>query len=134
MNLSIIIPALNEEENLPNVLQNLQIFRECKHEIIVVDGGSTDNTCAIAHENADTVIASEPGRAIQMNAGAAIATGDVLLFLHADTILPENIIDLISSITDNPHNSGLMFTDVTFIGEVDRWISSIPNPHSKTFT
>jgi len=41
---------------------------------------------------------------------------------------------IISSITDNPHNSGLMFTDVTFIGEVDRWISSIPNPHSKTFT
>jgi len=97
--LSIIIPTLNEEENLPVILKKLQSFRDHNHEVIVVDGGSNDNTVALARIGVDTVITSKPGRAVQMNSAAAVATGDVFLFLHADTVLPEDTADLISSLT-----------------------------------
>jgi rSAM/selenodomain-associated transferase 2 len=88
--ISIIIPVLNEERNLSKTLAELQSFRCSGHEIIVVDGGSVDRSLELAHEMSDTVLVSNPGRALQMNSGAAVATGDVLLFLHADTVLPEN--------------------------------------------
>ena len=85
---SVIIPALNEAAHIAATLENA---RKCSpHEIIVVDGGSADETCAVAQRSGATVIHSKPGRAWQMNAGAARATGNVLLFLHADTVLPEN--------------------------------------------
>ena len=98
MKISIIVPVLNEEDNLSNTLRHLQSFRHSGDEVIVVDGGSVDNTLALAHEAADTVIVSKAGRALQMNNGAAVATGDVFLFLHADTALPENASQLISSL------------------------------------
>ena len=97
MKISIIVPVLNEENNLSEALVQLQSLREQGHEVIVVDGGSIDNTLTIAQEGADTVIVSTAGRAIQMNSGAAVASGDVLLFLHADTVLPENASQLIFS-------------------------------------
>ena len=81
MNFSIIIPTLNEAESLPTCLGALQPFRpEC--EIIVCDGGSTDETLASAEKLADRVVESGKGRARQMNNGARAATGDILLFLH----------------------------------------------------
>ena len=86
--LSIIIPVLNEGDNIAPVLQALAPLRTRGAELIVVDGGSTDDTVARATPFATFVIASPRGRAIQMNAGAAIAGADVLLFLHADTRLP----------------------------------------------
>jgi len=86
--LSIIIPVLNEAEQIVAALQALTPLRASGAEIIVVDGGSADNTVALATPLADRVIASARGRAAQMNAGAAAARGDVLLFLHADTRLP----------------------------------------------
>lgn len=95
--LSIIIPVLNEEKNLANTLNQLQAFRCSGHEIIVVDGGSADNSLMLAHDGADTVIVSKAGRALQMNSGASAASGDVLLFLHADTVLPENAAQMIFS-------------------------------------
>jgi rSAM/selenodomain-associated transferase 2 len=95
--ISIIIPVLNEEKNLSNTLSQLQSFRHLGHEVIVVDGGSMDNTLALAHAAADAVIVSKAGRALQMNNGAAVATGDLFLFLHADTVLPENALQLVSS-------------------------------------
>lgn len=98
LKISVIIPVLNEEQNLSKALSRLQSFRQSGHEVIIVDGGSYDNSLAIAHENADLVIVSTAGRALQMNNGAAIATGDVCLFLHADTKLPENTAQLISSL------------------------------------
>lgn len=98
MTLSIIIPVLNEAENLSRVLQSLQVFRRSGHEVIVVDGGSLDNSLALAREAADLVLASEPGRALQMNRGAEKATGDVYLFLHADTILPDDALPLLSAL------------------------------------
>jgi len=88
--LSIIIPALNEAEGIAATLGALGPFRARGVEVIVVDGGSTDETKARAHPLADRVIDAPRGRAAQMNVGAAAASGDVLLFLHADTVLPED--------------------------------------------
>ena len=85
---SVIIPALNEAAHIAATLQSVRAG--CPHEIIVVDGGSTDDSSAIAQAAGAAVIQSKPGRAPQMNNGAARATVNVLLFLHADTLLPSN--------------------------------------------
>lgn len=90
MSLSIIIPALNEAGHITATLGSLQALRKRGAEIVVVDGGSSDDTVALSGERADRVLVSEPGRARQMNAGAAAASGEILCFLHADTRLPEN--------------------------------------------
>ena len=86
--LSVIIPCLNEAEAITESLQALAPLRVRGVEIVVVDGGSTDNTAALARPLADQVISAPRGRARQMNAGAALAHGDILLFLHADSRLP----------------------------------------------
>ncbi len=86
--LSVIIPCLNEAEGIAESLQALAPLRARGAEIVVVDGGSTDNTPEIARPLADQVISAPRGRAMQMNAGAAQARGDLLLFLHADCRLP----------------------------------------------
>ena len=86
--LSIIVPVLDEAAGIADALAALKAFRERGAEVIVVDGGSRDRTIELARPLADRVIEAPRGRAAQMNAGAAVATGDVLLFLHADTALP----------------------------------------------
>lgn len=86
--LSIIIPVLNEAECLQASLGALQPLRQQGCEVIVVDGGSRDDSVAIAQAWADVTLPSPAGRALQMNAGAKVAQGDYLLFLHADTQLP----------------------------------------------
>jgi rSAM/selenodomain-associated transferase 2 len=86
--LSVIIPCLNEAEGISETLRSLAPLRARGVEIVVVDGGSTDGTANIAHPLADQVISAPRGRAMQMNAGAAQARGDLLLFLHADCRLP----------------------------------------------
>jgi rSAM/selenodomain-associated transferase 2 len=86
--LSIIIPVLNEAEVIGSALARLAPLRPGGVELIVVDGGSEDGTAEKAMANADRVITGPRGRAAQMNTGAALASGDVLLFLHADTRLP----------------------------------------------
>ena len=95
--ISIIIPALNEGNDITSTLERLAPWRADGHEVIVVDGGSGDETIALARPLSDQVISCEPGRARQMNCGAALAQGDILLFLHADTQLPENGLLLILS-------------------------------------
>lgn len=84
--ISIIIPTWNEADNLPQTLAAVQIGQNL--EIIVVDGGSTDQTVAVARSQGVQVLSSLPGRAKQMNLGANAATGEILLFLHGDTTLP----------------------------------------------
>lgn len=86
---SIIIPALNEAGSLEATLQPMQSWRKAGHELILVDGGSDDATATIAAPLVDQVLKSDPGRARQMNMGAEVASGEVLLFLHADTLLPD---------------------------------------------
>jgi rSAM/selenodomain-associated transferase 2 len=95
LNFSIIIPTLNEELSVEPCMTALQSLRDCC-EIIVVDGSSADNTKRLAKPLADKVLSSEKGRAIQMNAGAESATGEVLIFLHADTFLPQGTLDHIT--------------------------------------
>jgi rSAM/selenodomain-associated transferase 2 len=100
INLSVIIPVLNEAETIAQTLQHLQAPAV---EIILVDGGSSDPTVAIAKERGAKVILSpEPGRATQMNTGAKYATAETLLFLHADTQLPKNYRQLVQETLAKP--------------------------------
>ncbi len=86
--ISIIIPTLNEEKVLKKTIESV-LIQPNKLEIIISDGGSTDNTLNIAKKYAK-IVNSKKGRGIQMNSGTKFANGDILLFLHADTILPKN--------------------------------------------
>lgn len=101
MYVSIIIPVLNEEKTVYGLLQQLQNYRRQGHEVIVVDGGSIDKTVPISESLADKVIQSKSGRAIQMNSGATQARFDVLWFLHADTLIPDNAIERIQFYLSN---------------------------------
>lgn len=102
MRFSIIMPVLNEEAILATQLARLS--DQCvdlDYELLVVDGGSSDNTVQIAQQYAEVIIAPR-GRARQMNAGAHAACGDVLLFLHADTELPSNAFSAIEQALASP--------------------------------
>ena len=90
MKLSIVMPVLDEAAEIETALSALVPYRQRGVEVIVADGGSSDSTAERARVLADRVISAPQGRSLQMNAGAAAAQGDVLLFLHADTQLPEN--------------------------------------------
>ena len=98
--LSIIIPTLNEEGTLKETLAPIAPCLDC--EIIVVDGGSKDGTIGIAHKYASVVLDSSPGRGIQQHTGACQAQGDLLLFLHADTLLPRGFKIMIERTLSEP--------------------------------
>jgi glycosyltransferase involved in cell wall biosynthesis len=88
MRLSIVIPTLNEAEHIDALLTDLAPLRAAGHEVILVDGGSVDATRALAASGVDRMLESQRGRAVQMNAGAQIAGGEILWFLHADSRVP----------------------------------------------
>jgi len=88
LKLSVIVPALNEEASIGLTLSALQQMRALGHEVLLVDGGSLDETVAMAEGLVDRIITGERGRAAQMNAGAREASGQVLWFVHADTLVP----------------------------------------------
>lgn len=94
---SIIIPVLNEAETLRRQLPTLQNLRRQGHQLILVDGGSTDGSVELSRDLVDVCLSAEPGRASQMNAGAGHASGDILLFLHIDTTLPVGAAQLLTT-------------------------------------
>jgi rSAM/selenodomain-associated transferase 2 len=105
--LSIVMPALDEAVGIGAALARLQPLRRRGCEVIVVDGGSRDRTVVLATPACDRVAVSPPGRATQMNAGARVARGDVLLFLHADTQLPDDADRLVlEAVADARHPWG----------------------------
>jgi rSAM/selenodomain-associated transferase 2 len=107
--LSIIVPVLNEAPLIDEFLRRTKRLAD-SIELIVVDAGSTDGTPAMAMPLADTVIHAPRGRASQMNAGAAIAQGEVLWFLHADCSPPPNSVDEIRAALSDPRNAGGCFS------------------------
>jgi rSAM/selenodomain-associated transferase 2 len=103
--LSIIMPVLNEGDGIAAALDALADLRALGTELIVVDGGSHDATVEQAQLRADQVILAPRGRALQMNAGAEKASGDVLLFLHADTRLPAEADRVVLNGLDRPRRA-----------------------------
>lgn len=98
--ISIIIPVLNELKTIAATLASTEPSTNI--EVIVVDGGSVDGTLDLVRSLGATGLSSPAGRAIQMNAGAVVATGDILLFLHADTRLPPEFDTMIRAAMESP--------------------------------
>ena len=98
MQISVVIPTLNEAETIGYLLQDLQPLRQAGHQVLVVDGGSQDKTMDIVSRYPEVAClgSRRSGRGFQMNMGANSATGDTLLFLHADTVLPSGGLFLIN--------------------------------------
>lgn len=113
--LSIIIPTLNEEEQISKTLWSLQSLRRRGVELVVVDGGSHDGTVDIAEPLADVIFQTQASRALQMNLGAERSTGRILLFLHSDTQLPEKAYEAILQKMELPHVWGRF--DVALTGK-----------------
>lgn len=107
LNISIIIPTLNEEENIGLLLSSLKTYPGL--EIVIADGGSTDRTLEIAEYYGVTRVSSRPGRGRQQNKGAEAAAGDIFLFLHSDTFLPPDFSRYISSVLSMPDTAGGAF-------------------------
>jgi rSAM/selenodomain-associated transferase 2 len=99
--LSVVVPALNEAAGIRAALEALAPLRAAGHEVIVVDGGSGDGTAQLALGLCDRLLNAPRGRALQMNEGARVATGDALLFLHADTRLPPRADQVVLSALKN---------------------------------
>ena len=125
---SIIIPVLNEASCLNRTLCHLDILEPPAHEIIVVDGGSTDATVTIAKDKGATVVTThQPGRARQMNLGAKLATGNILCFLHGDTRVPDDLVMLMDKTLANPDIACGGFISVMAGPYTTRWGISLHN-------
>lgn len=111
--IAIVVPALDEAQNLQWLLPDLAL-RWPEAEVVVVDGGSRDATVEVVHRHAGVrCLASAPGRARQMNAGARATAGELLVFLHADTRLPDGALEAIQAAMRDPRVAGGRF-DVAF--------------------
>ena len=122
--ISIIIPTLNEAENLRKLVSSLS-REKLPHEIIVVDGGSRDGTLRGLPKGFSTIISSAPGRGAQLRAGAARATADILLFLHADSEIPEGgLRQVVRTLNEKPEIVGGNFR-LVFSGtdSFSRWLT-----------
>ena len=129
--LCIVVPVLNEAEHLASQLAQLQPLRQRGARLVVVDGGSEDDTLAIAREHADLALLAPRGRAAQMNAGAAACPADVLLFLHADTRLPDNADALVRRATLGPHGWGRFDVRIDSSRPLLRVVSGLMNLRSR---
>ena len=130
MRVSVVIPTLNEADTIERTLACVRQAGEC--EIIIVDGGSDDGTLEIARKSADRVLSAQRGRACQMNAGAQVATGETILFLHADTLPPSGFPHLIEQALTDPDVVGGRFdVDLDAPGWPFRMIGALMNIRSR---
>jgi rSAM/selenodomain-associated transferase 2 len=129
--LCIVMPVLNEAETLALRLSELQRFRQRGARLVVVDGGSEDDTLTIARTHADLAFVAPCGRAAQMNAGAAACPADVLLFLHADTALPEHADALVRRATLGPFAWGRFDVRIDSTRPIFRVVEALMNCRSR---
>jgi rSAM/selenodomain-associated transferase 2/rSAM/selenodomain-associated transferase 1 len=127
--ISVVIPTLNEAGNIAATLERLRLMLEI--EVIVADGGSTDETVERARASGAIVVHCNRGRGKQMNAGAALASGEVLLFLHADTILPQDFADHIRKTLSNTNSGGAFQLRIGAEGWIFRLIEFAANLRSR---
>ncbi len=129
---SIIIPTYNEEENIKETISSINDYL-C-HEVIVVDGGSSDNTVKIAQQMGVKTLKSSPGRANQMNKGVSVSSCDTLLFLHADSKLPIDFVNQIDTTLSKPKTgNGAFKLSIDLPGWGARLIEKFANIRSKFF-
>lgn len=124
-----------EAAGVVEMLTALQPLRQAGHEVVVVDAGSTDGTAELARPLADRVVLAEKGRAAQMNAGADVASGNLLLFLHADTRLPANALDCLDRFSQSTrawgrfdvslNGKGAMFRVIAWFMNKRSWLTGI---------
>lgn len=130
MRVSVVVPTLNEAGTIGQTLTRIRQAGQC--ELIVVDGGSGDDTLEIVRKSADRVLSAQRGRAYQMNAGARVATGATLLFLHADTLPPPGFPHLIEQALIDPDVVGGRFdVDLDAPGWPFRMIGALMNFRSR---
>ncbi|MEG3850838.1 TIGR04283 family arsenosugar biosynthesis glycosyltransferase [Microcoleus sp. herbarium19] len=139
--ISIIIPTLNEAACLERTLRQLSILNPPAWEVLVVDGGSQDDTAAIpckiaaprVHTSKTRVISSTTaGRSVQMNLGAQTATGDILCFLHADTLVPDDMVSVIQTTLCDAKIAAGGFISIMAGSQQTRWGFSLHN-YLKTY-
>lgn len=128
--LSIIVPVLNEADNIEAFLKHLQPFRERGHEVVLVDGKSSDNTCQLARPWVDRMMSVQRGRARQQAIGAKMATGQIFLFLHADTHLPEQADQLICQAVEREEQWGRFNVRLSGSAIMFRIIAAMMNARS----
>ncbi|MEH2434848.1 MAG: TIGR04283 family arsenosugar biosynthesis glycosyltransferase [Nostoc sp.] len=138
---SIIIPTLNEATNLGRTLCQLTLLNPPPSEVIVVDGGSQDQTVTVAKQifesfnqtlNVQVLSSQQLGRSLQMNYGASAATGDILCFLHADTWVPDDLITVINKTLAEPTVACGGFISLMSGSQTTRWGISLHN-YLKTY-
>lgn len=125
---SIIIPTLNEAQCLGRTLRHLSILVPAAREVLVIDGGSSDETVAIAQKaGVSVIVAKKSGRAAQMNQGAEVATGEILCFLHADTLVPDDLVAIIEQTLADKTVAAGGFISLMTGDQITRWGVSLHN-------
>jgi len=131
---SIIIPTLNEGRSLGRTLRQLAMLEPLAFEVIVVDGGSKDDTVAIARScvGVQIIFSEGCGRSLQMNVGARVAMGDILCFVHADTLVPDDLVAVVRQVLADSRVAGGGFISLMCGDLTTRWGISLHN-YLKTY-
>ena len=124
---SIVIPVLDEAAVLPRLVRVLSVLHPAPAEIVLVDGGSTDGSAAIARAAGWRVVGSAPGRGLQINAGVAAAAGALVCVLHADTLPPDDMVAVIERAMADPRTALAGFTPLIAGERTTRWGTSFHN-------